>query len=175
MSSEASVKSSEKSKSCADKFVKRIAAGFFDAAVISVVVLLAVVLTNVILRKVFNKPIGFGEELASIFMYILVFGALGELFNRGAHLRIESFKKTSHPLSRRALTVEIAVSSISLIFIAIWIWYCVKMLIETFSFKVKFLTMPGLPVWPVFLIIVLGLGMLGICMFVSIRDLLRKE
>ena len=142
-------------------------------AIGSLIAMLAVVIIAVALRFFFNSPIGFGEELAAIFMYTIVFGLVAKIFTKDEHLRIDVLKGVLSP--KAVEFTEMVITLIALAFMVIWTWFCAKLFIEVIDFNVRFLTMTSVPVWPVHLFIVAGMCLMIVSMLIHMLQLLLKK
>jgi len=115
-------------------------------AMVAAGVMAAVVITHVTMRYVFKAPFGFGQELAILLMFIVVFAAVPELFVRGQHLRIEVVANRLPPKVNR--WVELFVTALGSLFMLFFSWYLARLVLEMYSRQLHYHMMPLVPRWP---------------------------
>ena len=99
------------------KFIFHASAGLFA-------VILITLGTAVIARYVFNDSIIWAEELMSFLFIWMFFLSMGEVSRNGAHLALDLFPSMLKGRTRRA--VEIFVELVNIAFLAVLIYYSVR-------------------------------------------------
>ncbi len=145
---------------------------YFVAMVILGAMTLLVVV-HVVMRYVFRAPIGIGEELAIVFLFVVVFAAAPELFVRGRHLRVNVIADR-FPLKIQHWA-EIFSTTVGLLFMGFFTWYTVRLTTIIYKYDVPYLTMVGVPQWPQYALVAAALALVSIFMFIQLLKLLERD
>ena len=145
-------------------FVKRVSSILDKLAGIFIFSVMLLIVINIILRTVFNKPILGTYELVGFLTAMGVGLALANCALQNGHIAV-GFIMDRFPKKIRAIT-DIFVNTTSLIFWAAAVWYLGR---YGQAMKMKGLVSPSaeIPVYP--FIYLVGFGVLGLCMVLLFR------
>ena len=130
-------------------------------------VLTSIVIANIFMRFIFRAPLFYAQDTAIASLMILVFALLAELFRNDGHLRVNVFQKRLG-VSKVGTVSEIGLTGLTLVFMCLVSWFCMKLTIEAYYTKGAFPVVRDLPKWPLYAIMLLSLLSLNLCMFIRL-------
>jgi TRAP-type C4-dicarboxylate transport system permease small subunit len=145
--------------------IGRIARAASTLAGLAVLVIVALITYDVIMRYFFNEPQLFVDELASFLQVLVIFGGLAATFRTGGHVRVDLLTARLPP-SARAWLRAVALL-VSLVFLGIVMWTTTQSALTSYRYG-RVSTVMLYPLWWPMLLIPLGLALLGAVMLAAL-------
>jgi TRAP-type C4-dicarboxylate transport system permease small subunit len=137
---------------------------------LAVLVIVALITYDVLLRYFLNQPQLFVDELASFLQILVIFGGLAYTFRTGGHVRVDLVTARLPPRARAWLRAIGLV--VSLAFLGIVIWTTSQSALTAYRYG-RVSTVMLYPLWAPMLLIPLGLALLAGVMLAALVAQLR--
>lgn len=150
--------------------IGRVARSASTLAGLAVLVIVALITYDVLMRYFFDQPQLFVDEVASFLQVLVIFGGLAYTFRTGGHVRVDLL--TTHLRRRTRARLRAVGLTLSLIFLVIVMWTTTQSALTAYRYG-RVSTVMLYPLWLPMLIIPLGVALLGAVMLVALVQQLR--
>jgi len=137
---------------------------------VAVLVIVALISADVLLRYFLNAPLLFVDEVASFLLVLVVFGGLSHTFLAGAHVRVD-LVTTSLPPALRAW-LRVAGLALGISFVLLVSWTTLQSALTAYRYG-RVSTVMLYPLWVPMLLIPAGLLMMSAAMLGALRRQFR--
>jgi TRAP-type C4-dicarboxylate transport system permease small subunit len=150
--------------------IRRIARSASTLAGLAVLVIVALITYDVVMRYFFNEPQLFVDELASFLQIVVIFGGLAYTFRTGGHVRVDLVTARLPPRARAWLRAVALLASLA--FLGIVMWTTTQSALTAYRYG-RVSTVMLYPLWWPMLAIPLGLALLAAVMLIALVDQVR--
>ncbi|HEY7517005.1 MAG TPA: TRAP transporter small permease [Methylomirabilota bacterium] len=150
--------------------IGRVARSASTLAGASVLVMVALITYDVLMRYFLNEPQLFVDELASFLQIVVIFGGLAHTFRTGGHVRVDLLTARLPPRARAWLRLVGLLASLG--FLAIVMWTTLQSTLTAYRYG-RVSTVMLYPLWGPMLLIPLGLALLALVMLVALVQQVR--
>jgi TRAP-type C4-dicarboxylate transport system permease small subunit len=137
---------------------------------LAVLVIVALITYDVLLRYFLNQPQLFVDELASFLQILVIFGGLAYTFRTGGHVRVDLV--TARLPARARAWLRAAGLIMSLAFLGVVMWTTTQSALTAYRYG-RVSTVMLYPLWAPMLLIPLGLALLAAVMLAALVAQLR--
>ena len=145
--------------------IGRIARSASTLAGLAVLVIVALITYDVVMRFFFNEPQLFVDEVASFLQVLVIFGGLAYTFRTGGHVRVDLVTARLPAAARARLRLVGLLGSLA--FLGIVLWTTTQSALTAYRYG-RVSTVMLYPLWFPMLLIPLGLALLAIVMLVAL-------
>ena len=131
-----------------------------------VLFLMTLLITVDVIGRQFGYPTGVAHEFSGYSLVLIVFLGLAYTQRVGKHVEIDVVITRLPQRARRAL--KLATSCIGIAFIIWLLWTTLQQMIRSYTLGSVSMTLMRTPLWPVKLLIPLGLGLLAMAIMAEI-------
>jgi TRAP-type C4-dicarboxylate transport system permease small subunit len=150
--------------------IGRVARSASTVAGLAVLVIVALITYDVLMRSGFNEPQLFVDEMASFLQVLVIFGGLAYTFRTGGHVRVDLL--TARLRGRARAWLRVAGLVLSLGFLVVVMWTTTQSALTAYRYG-RVSTVMLYPLWAPMLLIPLGLALLAVTMLVALAGQLR--
>lgn len=150
--------------------IGRLARSASTVAGLAVLVIVALITFDVVMRYFFNEPQLYVDELASFLLIVVIFGGLAQTFRTGGHVRVDLVTARLPPHARGWLRLVGLVGSLG--FLGIVMWTTLQSTLTAYRYA-RVSTVMLYPLWGPMLVIPLGLALLAAVMLVALVQQVR--
>lgn len=150
--------------------IGRVARSASTLAGLAVLVMVALITYDVLMRYFFNEPQLYVDELASFLQILVIFGGLAYTFRTGGHVRVDLVTARLPAPARAALRVVALLGSLA--FLGIVMWTTTQSALTAYRYG-RVSTVMLYPLWWPMLVIPLGLALLAAVMLVALVQQVR--
>lgn len=150
--------------------IGRVARSASTLAGLAVLVIVALITYDVLMRYFFNEPQLFVDELASFLQIVVIFGGLAYTFRTGGHVRVDLVTARLPPRARAWLRLVGLLGSLG--FLVIVMWTTLQSTLTAYRYG-RVSTVMLYPLWGPMLLIPLGLALLALVMLVALVQQVR--
>ncbi len=124
-------------------------------------------------RYIFSHAYDWGDDVALIIMLYGVMFSAGELTRNGSHITVEFIMEKLKGKARLALSV--ANYLVMVAFCAVMTWAGIGYVAVLVAMKTRAVSSLGYPIWIIYLLFPLGLGLVGLCGIGKIVDVIKSR
>jgi TRAP-type C4-dicarboxylate transport system permease small subunit len=150
--------------------IGRVARSASTLAGLAVLVIVALITADVVMRYFFNEPQLFVDEVASFLQVAVIFGGLAHTFRTGGHVRVDLVTSRLPAPARAWLRLVGLVASLG--FLGIVMWTTTQSALTAYRYG-RVSTVMLYPLWWPMLVIPLGLALLAVVMLAALVQQLR--
>jgi TRAP-type C4-dicarboxylate transport system permease small subunit len=150
--------------------IGRVARSASTLAGLAVLVIVALITFDVIMRYFWNEPQLYVDELASFLQIVVIFGGLAQTFRTGGHVRVDLVTARLPPRARAWLRLVTFVGSLG--FLGIVMWTTLQSTLTAYRYG-RVSTVMLYPLWGPMLVIPLGLALLAAVIVVALVQQVR--
>jgi TRAP-type C4-dicarboxylate transport system permease small subunit len=150
--------------------IGRVARSASTVAGLAVLVIVALITYDVLMRYFLNEPQLFVDEVASFLQVLVIFGGLAYTFRTGGHVRVDLL--TARLPGRARARLRVGGLVLSLGFLGVVMWTTAQSALTAYRYG-RVSTVMLYPLWAPMLLIPLGLALLAAVMLVTLAGQLR--
>jgi TRAP-type C4-dicarboxylate transport system permease small subunit len=150
--------------------IGRAARSASTVAGLAVLVIVALITYDVLMRYFLNEPQLFVDEVASFLQVLVIFGGLAYTFRTGGHVRVDLL--TARLSGRARAWLRVGGLVLSLGFLGVVMWTTTQSALTAYRYG-RVSTVMLYPLWAPMLLIPLGLALLAAAMLVALAGQLR--
>ena len=127
---------------------------------------MSMLITVDVIGREFYRSTGISHEVSGYCLVCIVFLGLAYTMKRGRHIQITTL--TSRLPARARQWLAMATSSIGLVFVGWLFWFTLRQVITSFALKSVSMTPLKAPLWPLQMLLPLGLSLLAMAIIAEI-------